>query len=70
MSIYGGIFRCLLYLELISAITLGIHLPIKPDPIFLKPDVNNIWLEKAPEHPTKGQWDYDWFTNTWFTISI
>lgn len=44
----------LLYLEMVSILTWKVHFPVKPDPVFQKPNPVNEY------HWTKGPYDDDW----------
>lgn len=49
---FWGVAGALIYLEMCVAVTLGIHFPTKPDPVFEKPTIEYHWV--------KGPWDDDW----------
>lgn len=48
-----GLFGALFYIEMVVILTLKVHLPQKPDPVFKKPEpVEYNW--------TPGPYDNDW----------
>ncbi len=49
-----GLFSALFYLELLVILSLKIHFPTKPDPVFQKPAPTNEY------HWTRGPYDNDW----------
>lgn len=55
-----GLAGALLYIEMLVIITLKIHLPVPPDPVFKKPEpVEYNWTPG----PYDNDWDHCWQDN-------
>jgi len=54
MPKYCGIVSIIMYIEAVGLIILGIHFPVKPEPVFQKPDTQYHWIKGEDEWEIDG----------------